>query len=105
MRAQQPPVREVERVMHRPRGVIRREVERLEIVEVVLDLRTGGDLEAGAAEELLHAKPRERHRMQAPALLAASRQRDIDTAGSELALDVRTCQCLAARLDGGLHPL
>ena len=38
--------------------MIRRDVERFEVVEVVLDFRTRGDLEAGAAEQRLDAQPR-----------------------------------------------
>lgn len=45
MGPQQPPVREIEGVVHRPRRVVGGDVERLEVVEVVLDLRTGRDLE------------------------------------------------------------
>ena len=85
--------------------MVRRDVERLEVVEVVLDLRPGGDLEAGAAKDLLDAQPRQSDRMQAAALLAPSRQRDIDAPGGELALDLRALQRLAPRLDGGLHAL
>src|SRR5487761_202536 len=85
--------------------MVRREIERLEVVEIVLDLRTRGDLEARAAEDLLHAQPRQSDRMQPAALLAAARQGDIDTAGGVLALDLRARQCLAPRLDGGLHAL
>ena len=40
VRAQQPSIAEVERVMHRPRRMVRREVERFEVVPVVLDFRT-----------------------------------------------------------------
>src|SRR5579863_3463386 len=85
--------------------MVRREIERLEVVEIVLDLRPRGDLETGAAEDLLHAKARQSDRMQSAALLASTRQRDIDTAGGELALDLRPRQRLAPRLDGGLHTL
>src|SRR6185312_14109133 len=105
MRAQEAPVREIERVVHRPRGVIGREVERLEVVEIVLDLRTRGDLEARAAKDLLHAQARQRDWMEPAALLAAARQRDVDAAGGELPLDIRPRQRLAPRLDGSPHPL
>jgi hypothetical protein len=58
MRAQQPAILEVERVVHGARRMIGRNVQRFEIVEVVLDLGAFGDLEAGAPEDLLDAQPR-----------------------------------------------
>ena len=73
--------------MHRARRVVRRDVQRLEVVEVVLDLRTFGDLEAGTPEQRFDAQPGTRDRMQAPAPLAAPRERDVDAATREFALD------------------
>ncbi len=58
---------EIERVVHRARRMIGRDVQRVEIVEVVLDLGAVWPLEAGFAEQLLDAQPRARHRMQAAA--------------------------------------
>ena len=74
VRAQQAPVGEVERVVHRPRRMIGGDVERFEVVEVVLDLRTRGHLEAGAPEQGLDAQARPGHRMQATGLLATAGQ-------------------------------
>ena len=73
VRAQQPPVGEVEGVVHRPRRMIGGNVERLEVVEVVLDLRARGDIEAGTAEQRLDPQTRPGDRVQAAALLAAPR--------------------------------
>ena len=83
VRAQQPAVREIERVVHRPRRMVRRDVERFEVVEVVLDLGPGGHVEARATEQRLDAQPRARHGMQPAALFAPPRQRDVDAPGSE----------------------
>ena len=80
VRAQQPPVREIERVVHRARGMIRRDVERFEVVEVVFDLGPGGHIEAGAPEQRLDAQARARDGMQRAPLFAAPRQRDVDAA-------------------------
>jgi hypothetical protein len=73
-------------------GVVRRNVQSLEVVEVVLDLRTLGNLEAGTPEQRLDAQPRARERMQAAAPLAAPRQRDVDAATRKFALDRRALE-------------
>ena len=105
VRAQQPPVGEVEGVVHRPRRMIGGDVERLEVVEVVLDLRTRGDLEAGAPEQRLDAQARPGDRVQAARLLAAPGQRHVDAPGGELALDVGArCELRAPRLDAPPAP-
>src|ERR1700739_2478862 len=80
--------------------MVLRNVERGEVVEVVLDLRTRGDVEARAAEQRLDAQPRARHRVQPSRLLAPSRERDIDAAFDEPTLDVGALELRAARLDG-----
>jgi hypothetical protein len=67
MRAQQAAIAEVERVVHRARRMVRREVQRLEIVEIVLDLRTVGEFVAEAAEDLGDALQRAADRMHAAA--------------------------------------
>ncbi len=65
MGAQQATIGEVERVVHRARGMVRREIERLEIVPVVLDLGTVSDFGNRAARENIdHAFERARQRMQ-----------------------------------------
>jgi hypothetical protein len=52
--AQDDVVREVERVLHRPRRVVGRDVERGEVVVVELDLRALDDVEAHPDEDVLH---------------------------------------------------
>ena len=73
--------------MHRPRRMVGGDVERLEVVPVVLDLGPALHREAGVAEQRLDAAPRAAHRMQAARLLAPARLRDVDAAGRELALE------------------
>ena len=60
MRAQQAAVAEVEGVVHRARRMVRREVQRLEVVPVVLDLRAVGELVAEPAEDVGDALQRAR---------------------------------------------
>ena len=55
VRAQHVAALDVERVVHRARRMVLRHVERGEVVEVVLDLRAVGDLEAERAEQRLDA--------------------------------------------------
>src|SRR6266513_1677314 len=102
---QQPPVWKIEGVVHRPRRMIGRDVERTEVVEVVLDFWSRGDVEAGTAEQGFDAQARLGHRMQPALLLAPARQGDVDAPGAEAPLDVGTPQFLAARIEGRAHPL
>ena len=87
VRAQQAAVREIERVVHRARRMMRREIQRLEVVPVVFDLGTVGEVEAEPREDLVDALERARDRMQAAALAVAAGQRDVDAFGSEAVIE------------------
>src|ERR1700761_151831 len=106
MRAQQTPVREIKRIVHRPRRMILRNIQRLEIVEVVLDLGTRRYLESGLRENALDPQPRAGDRMQAARLLAAARQGHIDFPLGEFRGHRRLLEAdavhLERRLDRGL---
>ena len=78
VRAQQATVAEVERVVHGARRMVRREVQRLEVVPVVLDFRTVGEFIAKTAEDLGDAFQRATDRMHAAARGIAARQGDVD---------------------------
>src|SRR5690606_40326596 len=54
VRAQQPPRMQIERVVHGARRMVVRNVERGEVVKVVLDLGARLDVEAGAARSEEH---------------------------------------------------
>ncbi len=84
MRAQQPPVGKIKRIVHGPRRMILRNVQRFEIMKVILDLRSRGHLESGLREDPLDAQARARHGMHAAGLLTAARQGHIDGALGEL---------------------
>ena len=56
MRAQQPPVRKIKRVVHGARRMILRNVQRFEIMEVILDFRPRGHLKSGLREDPLDAQ-------------------------------------------------
>ena len=70
--------REVQRVLHVARGMLRRHVERFEVVVIVLELRPLDDQETHAEEDRLDALAQERQRMPVPEERRASRQRDVD---------------------------
>jgi hypothetical protein len=70
--------RQVERVLHVARGVLRGHVERLEVVVIVLELGPLHDEKAHAGEDGLEPLPEERQRMAMPEERRASGQRDVD---------------------------
>ena len=76
---------QVERVLHVARGMVRRHVERFEVVVVVLDLRALEDLVAHAAEDVLDLLAHPHQRMDAARGMLASGQRDVDAAGRRAA--------------------
>ena len=83
--------------------MVLRHVERREVVEVVLDLRTVGDVEAERAEQRLDALQRARDRMQRSGVDAAPRQRDVERIGRELRREPRLGERLAPGGERGLE--
>ena len=86
--------------MHRTRRVVCRDVERLEVVPVVLDFGPFLDREARVAEQRLDATARARDRVQAARLLPAPRQGDVDAACREPTLELGAVEFGLARVDG-----
>ncbi len=100
MGAQQATVTEIEGVVHGARRVVRREVERLEVVPVVLDLRTVGQLIAQPPEDLGDAFQRPADRMQATAETVAARQADVDGFAGQARIQYRVFQYRLAGRQG-----
>ena len=118
VRAQEQPVAPLSAVLHEERvdGVARRvvgrEVERLEVEPVGLDLGAVGDLVAEREEGLLHPPPDDRQRVQPPEARGARGERHVDGEGLLLLLAFeekrRFFECgegslrlLLQRVDGG----
>ena len=82
------------------------DVERLEVVPVVLDLGAVLDREPGAAEERDRAAPRAGDRVQPARGLAASRLRDVDAIGGESPRELGPLEVDAPRFErrGDLVP-
>jgi len=76
--AQQAAIREIEGVVHGARRMVRREVQGLEVVPVVLDFRAIGDLVTQALEDRHDPSQGARYRMCGATLTLASRQGDVD---------------------------
>ena len=95
---------DVEGVLHVPGGVIGRDVERLEVVPVELDLRPGGDLVAEAGEDGgdLVGGPGERVPVAA-GQEAPPRQRDVEGRAAELGLQAEVGQGGLPGGEQGLH--
>ena len=83
MGAQQPVGVEIEGVVHRPRRVMLGDIERLEVVVGVLDLRALRHRETGIGEQALDAPQGAGDGMQSARLLAAPRQGDVDALGGQ----------------------
>jgi uncharacterized heparinase superfamily protein len=92
VRAQQAAVAEVEGVVHGARRMVRREVQRLEVVPVVLDLRPFRQLVAQPAEDAGDALQGAGDRMQAGAVAVAARQGDVDGFGGQACIQCRVFQ-------------
>src|SRR5690606_30398065 len=93
---------EVEGVVHGPGRVVAGNVERFEVMVVVLDFRTLGHAVADMGEELLDALLGAGHRVQAARGLAAARQGDVDTFGGQPGLQRGGFQLRLARGEGAL---
>src|SRR3972149_11331097 len=92
---------EVERCMHRPCGVVWRNIERAEVVVIVLDLRTFGDIEPQLREQGDSPVEGQSDGVKTAWPLAAPWQRDIDSLALELAHDGGPFQLGALRLNTG----
>ncbi len=87
MRAQQATVAEIERVVHGPRRVVRREIQRFEIVMVGLDLGAGCHVEAELGEDGDGPVHGQGHRVQAATFFAAPGQGDVDFLAEQFLLE------------------
>jgi hypothetical protein len=97
--------RDIEGVVHRARRMIRRHVERREVVEILFDLRAVGDIEADRAKDCFDALDRQGDRMQPAGAHTAPGQRDIDPLGGEPLLQQRLAQLRVAQAEQRFHLL
>ena len=74
---------EIEGVVHRPRRMVGRDVERLKIAEIVFNFRAFSDRETDPREQRLNSRQRTTQWMIAAGLLAAPRQRHVDGLGGQ----------------------
>ena len=92
--------------MHVAGGVIDREAELFEVVDVPLDLRSVGDVKPEPGEDLDDVVHGERYRVAVPELLRAAGQRDVELLPTEVrvqrSLGDRLLRSLEKILDAGL---
>ena len=69
---------DVERIVHRTGRVMRRDIERLEVMVVIFDFRPFNTLKTHRAKKLLHALNGSGNRMQSTDLNTPSRQGDVN---------------------------
>jgi hypothetical protein len=81
VRAQEAAALEIERVVHVHRGMIRRKVQRAEVVPLVLGLGPRRDGEAQIAEDRLDFVHHDRDRMPGAPPLAARGHREVERSG------------------------
>ena len=86
MGAQHVAVFHIKGILHGARGVVLRDIERLEVVEIVFDFGAVGHIEAHAVKEFDHALQGQGNRMQAAALLTAAGQSNVECLGGQLRL-------------------
>ena len=94
---------EIEGVVHRPRRVVARDIERLEVVVVVFDFRPLGHAVADMGEELLDTLKRAGDRVQTTGSLATTRQGHVDTLGGQLLGEQGLLKHGFAGIQGVLH--
>jgi hypothetical protein len=104
VRAQDDVGAHVERVRPLARGVRRRVVERVEVVEDVVDLGALLDVEAQAEEDVLDLAPHGREQVQpADGLGRRAGQRDVDAVGREARVELGRLELRDAVVDEGLE--
>ena len=96
---------EIEGIVHRPRRMVGRNVQRLEVMEIVLDLRPLGDREADPGEECLDARQGAAERMAAAGPLPPPWQRHVNRLARQPGIQRRRFQRRLACGDGGFQRL
>ncbi len=96
-------IRDVERVLHAARRMVREHPQRREVVVVVLDLRSVGGREPHRREEALGVFLRARDRVQPSARLAAPGERHVDRLEREPRVELARAQLIELRLHELLH--
>ena len=97
---------DVERVAQQPRGMHRREVQRVEVVVDGLDLGSFGDVEAQAQEHIFDLPPGLGDQVQATDLrLRVRGQRDVDPILYQAGIELGRCQRGDLGVDRGLDCL
>ena len=91
---------EIEGVVHLARRVLRRDIERREIVEVVLDVGPFDDAEAHVGENRDQLIQHLADRVNGAVRLRAGRQRDIHPRGRKALVQGGAFHCRAARVEG-----
>jgi hypothetical protein len=98
---------QVERILHGSRRMVGRNVQRLEVVPVVLDLRALRDPVAHAREHVDDLAFDDGQGVQRASPRAAARQRDVDAVGGQQSLLLRRLKlaapALERRLERGAH--
>ena len=97
LRAQQDVLGDVERILHITRRVVLRQVQRLEVIVIALDLGSLLDGKAHLEENLLDAVQRNCERMQMSDDRRASRQGHVDLLGGNLIREFPVRQFLGLR--------
>jgi len=95
MSAQQACRVEIKRICHPPRRVMRGNIERLEVMVVILNLRTYRHIITNAGKQTLYALKRACHRVQATTLLPTPRQCYIDALSCQAGIQRFTLKLLA----------
>ena len=79
---------DIKSILHRAGGVVLRDVQRLEVVEIVFDFGAVGYFKTHAVKEFDHALQSKGNRMQAAGGLSAAGQSNIQGFGRQLRLQL-----------------
>ena len=105
MRPQQGMGIEIKGIVHRPRRMVRWNIERLEIAEIILDFRAFRHAKADASEQRFNAGQGATEWMVAARLLAASWQGHINAFGGQASIQRHRFQYRFTGRNGRFHSL
>ena len=104
MRSQDDAWLDVKRIMHSPRGVVRWNIQCFEVVVIVLDFWTFGNIKAQATKNLVDSSNSATHGVKAPGPCPPTRERNIDPPTRQRSVLLQSIKLVELRWSLVSHP-